>query len=255
MTGNQPQPCGALSRHLAFPDLLNARDLGGCALRDGRQTRWRSLLRSDDLSRLSPAGLEALVGYGVRTVIDLRWTDESDARPSPFERSPDRVSYVRIPLLGESLEAWRSRRPAVAWEMWNSIVLDHCQAELLQVARTILAAPDGGVLFHCHSGKDRTGIIAALLLALVDAEPEVIVHDYRLSSDNLRDAYIAAYPVEEREAALLRVRCPPEQVHNMLAHLDARYGGPAGYLGAIGLGVSEVNDLAERLRPAAEGRM
>ncbi|HEX8783009.1 MAG TPA: tyrosine-protein phosphatase, partial [Steroidobacteraceae bacterium] len=57
---------------LQFPNLLNARDLGGYPTSDGAHTRWRSLVRADDLSQLTAEGLTALADYGVRTILDLR---------------------------------------------------------------------------------------------------------------------------------------------------------------------------------------
>ncbi len=125
-------------------------------------------------------------------------------------------------------------------------MLQYFQAEIRTVLQTIAAAPEGGVLFHCVSGKDRTGLIAALLLALVDVEPELIAEDYSLSTELLRDAYLAAYP-HEQAATLERVRCPPEQIFNMLAYLAAQYGDVAGYCRAIGLQENEISQLRARL--------
>jgi protein-tyrosine phosphatase len=210
---------------LAFPNLLNGRDLGGYVTRDGEQTRWKSLLRADDLVRLTSEGVEALLDYGVRTVIDLRWPAEAESRPSAFQLDPNLAQYVHISLLGKSSEAWRSLRPEVTKEMWNCAVLDCAQNALCEVMRTIAHASEDGVLFHCVSGKDRTGVVAAVLLALADVVPEAIAYDYALTTDNLLDAYLAANPDDERGTILESVRCPPEQVYNMLAHLDANYGG------------------------------
>jgi protein-tyrosine phosphatase len=238
-------------RRLPFPNLLNARDLGGCPTRDGRYTRWQSLLRTDDLHQLTPDGVNAMLAYGVRTVIDLRWPAEVECHPSVFQLDPGGLQYVHISLLGQSEEAWRERRPDAPKEMWNSLVLDLARSELAAVLRAIAHAPIGGVLFHCVAGKDRTGIVAALLLALAGVQPTAIVDDYVLSTENLREARLAAYPQAEPEAVLESVRCPPEQVHNMLAHLDRRYGGPAGYLDTIGLSQQETLWIRARLRAEA----
>jgi protein-tyrosine phosphatase len=117
------------------------------------------------------------------------------------------------------------------------------------VLRSVASAPEGVVLFHCAAGKDRTGAVAALLLAAVDAEPEEIAGDYSASTDYIRDAYLAAHPPEAREAILEDVRCPPEQIYNMLDHLDRRYGGTLGYLHAIGLRDDEIEKIRNRLLP------
>lgn len=69
------------SRRLNFPELRNARDLGGLPTVDGGETRWRSLLRSDDLAQLTGDGVRALADYGIETVLDLRWPEEARASP------------------------------------------------------------------------------------------------------------------------------------------------------------------------------
>ena len=233
---------------LRFPNLRNARDLGGYATRDGEVTRWQSLLRADDLAQLTPDGVQALLEYGVRTIIDLRWPAEAESQPSPFRRDLNGVHYVPISLLGESEATWRGRRPTNPKAMWNCIVLENAQPEIREVMRAIARAPAGGVLFHCFAGKDRTGVVAALLLALAEVIPEEIAHDYAISSDNLREAWLAASPDAEQAVILEMTHCPPEQVSNMLAHVERHYAGPSNYLRAVGLSEWEIRQIRVRLR-------
>lgn len=233
-------------RTLALPNLLNVRDLGGYPTCDGRETRWHSLLRADDLCRLTLAGEQTLLDSGIRTVIDLRWPADADTHPNFLHRAPQHLYHHKLSLLGASIEDWRSMRPNRPKEMFNCLVLQYCQTEICAVLQVIAAAPAGGVLFHCVSGKDRTGLIAALLLALVDVEPEIIAQDYSLSTELLRESYLAAYP-DEQAATLERVRCPPEQIFNMLAYLAEHYGDVAGYCRAIGLQDEEIAQLRARL--------
>jgi hypothetical protein len=89
-----------------------------------------------------------------------------------------------------------------------------------------------------------------LLLALAEVEPEAIVYDYGLTTNNLFEAYLAEAQPDEYEAVRERVRCPPEQIHNMLAHLEKNYGGPASYFLKIGLEENEIAQIKERLRPS-----
>jgi protein-tyrosine phosphatase len=234
------------TQNLQFPNLLNVRDLGSYATRTGQPLRSRSLLRTDDLCRLTADGVQALLDYGVRTVIDLRWPADAETHPNFFQQTPGLVHHQQISLLKTSNEAWRAERWPGPKEMFNCRVLDHAQRETCGVLQAIAAAPEGGVLFHCVSGKDRTGFIAALLLALVEVDPAVIAQDYSLSTENLRDAYLAAFPTE-RDAILERVRCPPEQIYNMLAYLETHYNGVGGYLQAIGLRADEITQLKTRL--------
>lgn len=234
---------------LSFAGLLNARDLGGYPTRSGARTRSRSLLRTDDLCRLTPEGARALLDYGVRSVIDLRWPEELRTRPSLFQRGTDGVQYTHVSLLDGSEAAWQARSPGVPKERWNCVVLDLCGLEIARTLRAVATAPWGVVAFHCAAGKDRTGAIASLLLAAADVEPDAIAEDYAISSEYIRDAYLAAHPRENWDAVLEDVRCPPEQVYNMLEHLETRYGGIQSYLRSVGLSDPEITRIRERLLP------
>lgn len=94
-------------RRLSIPNLLNIRDLGGCEMEHGGYTRWRSILRSDDLARLAPSSLNVLYDYGVRTIIDLRWLSEIEVRPYPLQTISIGIDYFHCSLLGSN-EADRS---------------------------------------------------------------------------------------------------------------------------------------------------
>lgn len=80
-----------------------------------------------------------------------------------------------------------------------------------------------------------------MLLVLAEVQPDAIEYDYTVSTENLRHAYLAEAGAEGREAVLSRVHCPGAQVHNMLAHLDEKYGGAAGYLRYLGLAEEEID--------------
>jgi len=244
---------GRLAARLHFPRLLNARDLGGCRIRGGSLTRERSILRTDDLWQLTPEGVRALLDYGVRSVIDLRWPRELERRPSVFQRGAHGVRYTHVSLLDGSEEAWNAKSHGVSKEKWNCVVLDRAGVEMARVLRAVADAPQGVVVFHCAAGKDRTGVIAAMLLAAVDVEPDEIAEDYSVSTDYIRETYLATHPPEAREAVLEDVRCPPEQIYNMLEHLERRYGGTMGYLRTIGLGGAEIRRIMDRLLPETIG--
>lgn len=230
-----------------FPALLNARDLGGYPTVDGAVTRRRSLLRADDLGQLSAAGLAALAGYGVGTVLDLRWPEEIAAAPNPVPRELPHVRYVTVSLLTDSPADWGARGGYCAKEQWTCAVLERLQPQLRTALGAIASAGPGPLLFHCVAGKDRTGVIAALLLALADAVPEAIAADYAASTVNLREAYLHRYRDADPAAVIEAVRCPEEAVYNMLGYLD-RAGGIRAYLGGIGLGNAEITRLRARLR-------
>jgi protein-tyrosine phosphatase len=235
------------ARLLDFPLLLNVRDLGGYPTVDCAETRWRSLLRSDDLAQLTNRGLQALADYGVETVVDLRWSEEIALYPSPITREGLPIRYVHRSLLSSTSAQWRELSQRCPKEMWKCAVLESARRELAEVLRIIAAAPAGPLLFHCVAGKDRTGIIAALLLTLADVQPEAIARDYSASTDMLSNAYLKRYAESDPNDVLENVRCPEEGVHNMLGYLE-REGGIRAYLQKIGLQRAEIERLRARLR-------
>jgi protein-tyrosine phosphatase len=234
---------------LEFPQLFNVRDLGGYPTVDGQQTKWKSLLRADELNRLTPEGVEALIDYGVRTVIDMRFPHETRERSYLSELDHSQLHCIHICLWGGEGDDWKSfYEKGGAKEHWNCAILEESKQPIAAVMKAIADARDGGVLFHCVSGKDRTGLIASLLLALADVEPQAIEFDYTVTKENLREPYLELLKHKTREAVLDQIRCPGEQVHNMLAHLNERYGGANGYLQSIGLSPAEVARIRGRLR-------
>lgn len=233
---------------LKFPELLNVRELGGHPTLDGAKTRSHSLLRADDLVQLTDEGMQALADYGVRTVIDLRWPGEVAARSHRVAAGHAQgVRYHHISLLADDEMEWASLCGACTKEMWKVAVLEHTRPQLRDVLNVIADAAAEPLLFHCVAGKDRTGLIAALLLALADVEPDAIAADYAASTQHLTDAYLLRYPDLERAEIFEALRCPEEGVHNMLSYL-VQYGGAAGYLGAIGLSDAKIARLRARLR-------
>lgn len=186
------------SRALAIDGLVNARDLGGLRRRSGRLTPRGVFYRSENVDRITPTGWEAAWAEGIRTVVDLRQPGE---RARDTGRRPSWLTTVPVDLDGlQNREFWRGY-----WD--NGLVgtalyyLPHLAAmpERAGAALSaIVSAPPGGVLFHCMGGRDRTGMIAMLLLAAADAEPEEIVDDY-LETVRLGQARAAAAGREDDE--------------------------------------------------------
>ncbi len=126
-------------------------------------------------------------------------------------------------------------------------MLEQVREELKQVMDVIATASAGPLLFHCVAGKDRTGVIAALLLAVADVVPEAIAYDYAASTENLRDAYLKRYSDAEPAAIIDAVQCPEAGVHHMLAYLE-KFGGAQAYLEEIGMSPEHIARLRARLR-------
>jgi protein-tyrosine phosphatase len=247
MAGVKLRPMHNPQRLLNIPSLLNARDLGGYPTRDGAQTRWRSLLRADDLVQLTPAGVQSMADFGVETVVDLRWPEELAVDPSPIPAQLKHIRYHQISLLARTAAQWSALSLECTKETWKCAVLDRSRTEIREVLGVIAASSPGPLLFHCVAGKDRTGIVAALMLALAEVTPEAIAQDYALSTERLRDAYLERYASEDPREVLENVRCPEEGVYNMLEYLD-RLGGIRAYLDEIGIDEMQIARLRAKLR-------
>lgn len=198
---------------LDWPACRNARDLGSTPTKDGR-IRPGALLRSDGLFLLDPAGVAAVRAAGVTRILDLRWTRECEQDPGPFAGDP---IYRHVPLLNDVLD----------YEVVHSTygpMLDHNRDRIAAAFRALAAAPPGAVLVHCHGGRDRTGALVALALAIAGVPSEEIVADYARSPER-----------------------PPIAMANTLDHLDERYGGAAPYLRRIGVPGSDIDAVRERV--------
>jgi protein-tyrosine phosphatase len=241
----------AQTRRLEWDGCYNTRDLGGLRTVDGRDTRRHTLVRSDNLSRLTDAGWQALLAYGIRTILDLRTTWERSVELSPFLQHADSpVHYVHVPFLSDDR--------AFAWPHTASIEEDYilmlreARDGISAIVQALARADEGGVLFYCQSGKDRTGLIAALVLAMLGVSADEVAADYAQSLDCLRplqDEWLENGPGEraEREEADAKFASRPETMRIVLQHLDAEYGGVQSYLELAGVSTAEVEHLRRRL--------
>jgi protein-tyrosine phosphatase len=236
-----------VTRHVEFQRLHNFRDLGGYAAVDGRTVRWGLLYRSDSLGKLDGQDWEKFLALGVRTVIDLRyhWEIAAKGRVPEFAGldyhnfSIEHRSYDQAGL-DSSLD------PAVYLaDRYAEVALDGVK-ELRQTLETIAGQP-APVVFHCASGKDRTGIVAALVLSLLGVSEDDIIADFALTglaTDRLVADFLAANPTRTQLWSGYG-QAPAELMRRFLADLTARHGSVRGY--AVNeLGVDEA--LLAKLR-------
>lgn len=241
------------SRHLPWEACYNARDLGGLPTLDGGMTRWGAVIRSDIPARLTEVGRQALLDYGVRTIIDLRGAKEAIEEPSIFTTATEQVDtprYFNLPLENYEPEVSALIRNAASRGEVYCIVLGHYPQNMATVLRAIANAELGGVLIHCHAGKDRTGTVSALLLRLAGVPDELIIADYAESQLRLWPLWeklVAEAGGEENADFWLKPTATPAMMQMMLDHLDAKYGGLLGYLAFAGLQSEEIERLRARL--------
>lgn len=246
----------ATQRNLAWEGCYNIRDLGGLPTQDGGQTRMGVLIRADMPSRLTPAGEQALLDYGVRTLIDLRTLPQTQEAPYPLMQ-PGRAAAVRywhLPLENYTSPEQVLVDNAPTRAESYARALHYFAANIATILRAIATAPTGGILFHCQTGRDRTGMISALLLSLANVATEVIAADYAASEAQLWPLYrkqVAEAAGDPARLAWLQHKtptAPPDVILTALHFLDESYGGVEPYLISAGLTQQELTLLRQRLR-------
>ncbi|MEV8474219.1 tyrosine-protein phosphatase [Streptomyces sp. NPDC051173] len=236
-----------MKRHIAFESLHNFRDLGGYRAAGGRTVGWGRLFRSDSLGKLRGDDWDRFLALGVRTVIDLRY-------PWEVERSGRVPRHEGLAYHNLSIEHRPYDQAGLAPDIEPARFLADKYAEVaddgveeIRRALEIVADDTAPLVFHCHSGKDRTGLLAMLVLALIGVHEDDIVADFALTglaTERLVADWRASYP----HLTLTWPgygRAPAEIMRLFLADLSTRYGSVRGYA-AERLGVD--GDLVAALR-------
>jgi protein-tyrosine phosphatase len=234
-------------RHIPLEGAYNMRDAGGYPTQDGGRVRWRTLWRADSLHDLTVADQARLRELGVRTIVDLRHAGELERAPNVFAQALD-LTYLHLSILEDDPINGGPATSSPSMEIGYRRYLDERQAQFAAVFLA-MAEPDRfPLVVHCTAGKDRTGLVVALLLGLAGVADEQIAEDYALSAGYLepRLAEIRArYLREGRDPS--RLESPAPVMRSTLAHLHARYGGIPSYLRHIGVPEPALAALRETL--------
>jgi protein-tyrosine phosphatase len=238
-------------RRIDLEGCLNFRDLGGYPTRDGRAVRWGYLFRSDGLHLLTAADIRRLRD-------DIRLAEVVDLRSSAELRSEGRGMLAAEPLVFHHVPLFdgevREQR-AQAGELTLAdryVLMAEFAAPRIGDVITRLAAASGPAVFHCAAGKDRTGVISAILLGLLDVPDEVIVADYAATQENLDaivDRLMALDGYRQMLASLPpdTMHAKPETMTTLLDRLTERFGSVAGYARHAGVSDASLAQLRAAL--------
>ena len=248
-----------VSRVLEWEGCYNVRDLGGLPTRDGRRVRWGALVRSDIPTRLTAKGRRALVQHGISSIVDLRFSDEVtlDWDRYPFKGQGGGPAYSNVPFhewgsTGPDETTIAAYRAAATRAELIRLDLDLNRAGIGAAVAWIADAPAGGVLVHCHAGKDRTGIVVALILAVLGASDDDIADDYALTAANIEPLIVewldetSDDPGERRRLRELAMPAR-EAMLDALDYLRSRYGAADDYLRGAGVTEAQLERLSARL--------
>jgi protein tyrosine/serine phosphatase len=247
-------------RVLDWEGCFNVRDLGGLSA-EGERVRWGALVRSDLPVRLTERGRQSLIDHGVGLIVDLRFADEIvvDWHLYPFKGAPDSTGpgYVNVPFHswgeeGPDEERVARYRAAETRAELICLDLDLNRDGIAAAVAAIADAPPGAVLVHCHAGKDRTGIVVALILSLLGVSDADIADDYALTAQNIEPLiveWLDSMSHDPTERARLRNLAMParEAMLDALDYLRERYDSAASYLLAGGVTDEQLDRLHERL--------
>jgi protein-tyrosine phosphatase len=240
---------------LVWEGCVNVRDLGGLPTEDGRRTRLGGVVRSDNVRRLTDDGWRALAEHGVQRIVDLRFPEElAEDQPLGVD-----IDVVHVSVLGsgpdpeyvKELDAHLAANDVADHYAWSYVDFLERYRERFGQAFAAIADADGTVVVHCFAGKDRTGLVAALLLRLAGVDHATIGADYAVTAENLRarwEIWLQEARDEEERAKLEKLsQTPADAMARVIKEIEDRYGDVASYLRAAGLSDGQVERLRERL--------
>lgn len=255
-----------MTRWIELDGVVNMRDLGGLPTRDGRGTREGRLIRSDNLQDLSEGDVRHLVEVlGVTDVVDLRSNVEYEITgQGPLRSTP--LTHHHFSLLSEDADPSATVADALAVSFgrddpvtrdaafWGRHYTGYLTKRPDSVAAALAAVRDstGGAVVHCAAGKDRTGTVVGMALAVAGVPEEEIVADYVRTAERIQQIIERLAEVEPYSRSLptrsLDEQTPrAEAMEAVLTHLDEGYGGTTGWLTAAGWTEADVEALRVRL--------
>lgn len=223
---------------LPFEGVVNFRDLGGYDVGQGRRTRWRRLYRSDSLADLTEGDLASLAALELHGLIDFRVPHERQSHPNRLPAGtafrtveigfwPEGVAEMQRALRAGTIDAAGIERETISYYRHFPV---HHKAEYRLMMEAIEEAAGRPMLFHCVSGKDRTGFGAAVILMALGASQAVILEDYVLSNSYRRDISHLIPPDTPAVVAQAFTAANPLYLEAALAMIKDTYGSADAYL-------------------------
>lgn len=230
-------------KRLPLSGVVNVRDLGGFITLENYVTKYKELVRCESSSELTEDDLFFLKEYGISMVLDFRNKLECEKNPSRFIKC-EWVKYVHIPTF--SVNTNEEINLMINWGEKYIELLEKYKKWICMVMQYI-AYNEGAVLYNCTTGKDRTGVVTALLLKLVDVSDCDIVADYSVSQIYLWDRYSIIFEDSDADYNAPFFKTEPESMRRLLSYIKDKYGSVMQYLYTCGVSKEEMTAIRNKL--------
>jgi len=224
----------------------NVRDLGGYPGIGGRPVKFKRFLRAGTLAYLESWEIKFLIDYGVKTVIDLRTSSEAANEPSPFAKQKG-VCCLNIPLLLGDLTQYPFQYENLdALSDMYIHIFNSNSGMIAEAVRQIAGACEGTILYNCSAGKDRTGVLSYILLALAGVSPEDIIANYQITETY----YLPLFKKYAPDFDKIPIHYLGSTARNMeltIEFITNKFENVENYLLTHGVGVVEIEKVRERL--------
>lgn len=223
-----------------FTDKIkNMRDVGGYALGDNKCVKEGKIIRSNCATNLNDNDLNELTKMGFSTIIDLRCDNEIEKKNGVFLNNKN-FQYHHIGLNGDG------KLPDSKEEVVNSYIEILNGKEQIKEIFELLNTSNGGVIYYCSAGKDRTGVVTACILKLLGVEDKYIVSDYVASGEFLKDELIEFSKSVTDKDIFQIVNPVPNNMTGLLSYINQEYGSMEAYLKSCGISDETLDGIKKK---------
>lgn len=230
-------------KRLPLKSVHNTRELGGYFTQEDKMTQYKRFLRSDAFSSIDQKDKDYLLNYGVRVVIDLRDTFETKKKPNTFE-NVNGVAYYNIQLRGDD-DVSHDPNDIDMQQMYYDLIDNSANMGL--IFKTMAKEADKGIIaYHCTAGKDRAGLVTAILFMIAGVDKLDIIANYQVSHTYITpiiDDLFAIYPNYPMHVMLSQ----PEWIGNAVDYINKNYGSVDEYLKTKGVTGEEIKIIKDKL--------
>lgn len=236
------------NRNIYFKNVVNFRDIGGLKTLDGKQIKWGKLNRSDNLSKLKSSEFKKLNSLGIKTIFDLRTANEIKGKEDSL---PENITYIHFPTVEDNEDLLNKMKSKVingeiTEEMASNLMLQLYEGNISDNISTLsklihqIINSDAPVLYHYSAGKDRTGIVSALVLSILNVDRELIIDEYLLSNYYRRNK-IESLIFKAKIAKIVKPKLQLKAIQNFMRvdekyiniafqTIDSKYGGMENFI-------------------------